>query len=149
MSASTGIDHQTSQRLTWNLYLHSKKCCKKHHQLTSMLGWGTALWMEEFLLSSSYELLSKLLVSPFITPIVVPYIIPYRTPFKEFRLWLIYLSWPGPENQIGLSRSSGQGVGFRVTDSILSYIPLLALYRTYVTLYYATIIPFSLQTAQV
>ena len=34
----------------------------------------------------TYELLSKLLVSPLITPIVVPYIIPYITPFKEFRL---------------------------------------------------------------
>ena len=33
----------------------------------------------------SYELYSKLLVSPFITLITVPYIIPYITPFKEFR----------------------------------------------------------------
>ena len=37
----------------------------------------------------SFELYSKLLVSPLITPIVVPYITPYITPFKEFRLWLI------------------------------------------------------------
>ena len=29
-----------------------------------------------------YELLSKLLVSPFITPIVVPYIIPHITPLE-------------------------------------------------------------------
>ena len=42
--------------------------------------------------SQSYELLSKLLVSPLIAPTVVPYIIPYITPFKEFRLWLIYKS---------------------------------------------------------
>ena len=37
----------------------------------------------------TYELLSKLLVSPLITPIVVPYKTPNITPFKEFRLQLI------------------------------------------------------------
>ena len=39
--------------------------------------------------NSSYELLSKLLVSPLIATIVVLYIIPYITPFKEFRIRLV------------------------------------------------------------
>ena len=35
---------------------------------------------------ASYEVLSKLLVSPLIAPIILPYRIPYIDPFKEFRL---------------------------------------------------------------
>ena len=36
--------------------------------------------------TSSYELLSKLLVSPLISPVVVPYITPYIFPSNEVRL---------------------------------------------------------------
>ena len=46
----------------------------------------------------SFELLSKLLVSPLITPKVVPYIILYITPYKEFRLWLIWDPGVSPRN---------------------------------------------------
>ena len=46
---------------------------------------------------TTYELQSKLLVSPLLTRIVVPYIIPYIVPIKKFRLQLI-LGSPGAKN---------------------------------------------------